>query len=545
MAHQRALSNFPLIQPGYAIMGSFSNADCQTTIFEAVLAARKTHGGAKVILQDADGTALTYDRLVLGSLVLGRKLDGLLPGGNPVGLMLPNVAGLVVTVLGLNAFGRTVSMLNYTAGFRNLASALKTGQIRQIVTSRRFIDKANLTDLVDQLRAVEVEPGRKVDLIYLEDVRAAINWRDKLVGAATAPFAARIHARHKPPLSRTGILLFTSGTEGAPKGVALTNPNIVANARQIFAHAQGHFTPADRVLNPLPMFHSFGLTAGTIMPIVSGLAVTLYPSPLHYREVAKLCGEAGTTVLFATDTFMAGYAKAAKPGDLDTIRFVVAGAERVKEATRALWSSTKAEVLEGYGATECAPVIAVNRPGAMQPGSVGRPLPSIETRLEPVEGIESGGRLLVRGPNVMAGYMTADAPGVVVPLAQGWHDTGDIVTIDDGFITIRGRAKRFAKLGGEMVSLAAVESLAASLWPDANHVVVSLPDPKKGEQLVLVTDKPDAEKMPLLGYAKTHGFPELWVPRVVLVVASIPVLGSGKTDLPATLEMVRQTRSLL
>ena len=526
-------------------MVAFSAASCQMTIFDALLQSRRIHGGGRGILNDAGGTQFNYDKLILASLILGRKLAALKPHSEPVGLMLPNIAGLVVATFGLNAFGRQIAVLNYTAGARNLAAALKLGLIGNIVTSRRFIDKANLQELLSQLETVEITPGRRVAVTYLEDVRAALNWRDKLVGAASAPFAASIHAKYKGRPDQSAVILFTSGTEGIPKGVALSNANVVANARQIFAHANGHLTRNDRVLNPLPMFHSFGLTAGTLMPILNGMTVTLYPSPLHYREIPKLVREDKTTVLLATDTFLAGYAKAAKPGDFDSIRYVVAGAERVKEATRALWAGTKADILEGYGATECAPVIAVNVPGANRPGTVGRVLPGIETRLVPVEGLTEGGRLEVKGPNVMMGYIEPATPGVIIPPASGWHDTGDIVTIEDGFITIRGRAKRFAKLGGEMVSLAAVESLASRLWPDANHVVVGLPDMKKGEQLLLVTDKPDADRSALAAFAKLNGFPELWVPRALLVVAAIPMLGSGKTDFPATLEMARQTRPML
>ncbi len=524
---------------------AFVAAGSQTTMFDALLAARGRHGGGKVILEDAEGAAMTYDALILASLVLGRKLTAMMPGKEPVALLLPNVPGLVVALMGLNAFGRTASILNYTAGARNLASALRTGLIQRIVTSRRFIDKANLQEVVDALARVEVKPGRPVEFIYLEDVRAAVNWRDKVGGVVSAKLATRVHRKYAVKPDAAAVLLFTSGTEGLPKGVALTNANIVANSNQIFACADGHFSPADTVLNPLPMFHSFGLTAATLMPLFNGMAVILYPSPLHYREIPRLIAAKMPTVLFATDTFLAGWARAAKPGDFDSLRYAVAGAERVKESTRELWAGTKAVILEGYGATECSPVIACNVPGAMKAGSVGRALPGIETRLVPVEGIHEGGRLLVRGPNVMAGYIMDDAPGVVRQPLAGWHDTGDIVTIEDGFITIRGRAKRFAKIAGEMVSMAAVESLASSVWPDANHVVVSLPDPKKGEQLILVTDKPDAEKSVLLAHAQANGFPELWVPRAILVVGSIPVLGSGKTDFTATNEMVRQTRAML
>lgn len=515
------------------------------TIFDALLKARRTHGGGKVILQDADGTAMTYNALVLASLVLGLKLDGMVAGNAPAGLLLPNVPGLVVAALGLNAYGRTIAVLNYTAGSRNLVSALKTGQIETVVTSRRFIEKANLHDVIEAISAAEVAPGKPVGIVYLEDVRASLTWVDKLAGAVGARMAGLVHQRHRAAMDATAVILFTSGTEGIPKGVALTNGNIVANCEQIFACAQGHFTPAMSVLNPLPMFHSFGLTAGTLMPILKGMPVILYPSPLHYREIPRLIAAKKPAVLFATDTFAAGYARAAKPGDFDSLRFVVAGAERVKETTRELWSHTKAVFLEGYGATECSPVIAVNVPGATRAGTVGRAVPGVETKLTPVDGIAEGGRLLVRGPNVMAGYILGHAPGVVQPPDGGWHDTGDIVSIEDGFITIKGRAKRFAKIGGEMISLAAVESLASSCWPGANHVVVALPDAKKGEQLILVTDKPDAEKPVLLDYAQKNGFPELWVPRALLVVGAIPMLGSGKTDFTATDAMVRQTRAML
>ena len=524
---------------------AFDAAAAETTIFDAVLEARAAYGGSKVILQDAEGAAMSYNDLVLASLVLGRKLVRELPGHEPIGLLLPNVPGLVVALLGLNAYGRTFAVLNYTAGSRNLASALKTGQIRRVVTSRRFIDKGNLHDVIEVLGQQEIRPGKRVEIVYLEDVRASLVLADKVRGAVSSRIAGMVHRRHRSNARAPAMILFTSGTEGLPKGVALTNANIVSNSAQIFACAEGHFTAQMTVLNPLPMFHSFGLTAGTLMPILNGMPVILYPSPLHYREIPRLIAAKKPAVLFATDTFLAGYARAAKPGDFESLRFVVAGAERVKETTRDLWADTKAVFLEGYGATECSPVIAVNVPEATRIGTVGRAVPGMETRLVPVEGIAEGGRLLVRGPNVMAGYILDDAPGIIRPPDGGWHDTGDIVDIDDGFITIKGRAKRFAKIAGEMVSMAAVESLASSIWPGANHVVVSLPDPKKGEQLILVTDKPDAERSELLAYAQANGFPELWVPRALLVVGAIPMLGSGKTDFTATNAMVRQTRAML
>lgn len=525
---------------------AFDAQRVRRSLFGALLEAAREHGSAKEMVVDADGQTLTYRRLIQASMVLGAKLASLSPQGYPAGVMLPNASGAVVTLMGLSAYGRTVAMLNFTAGHRNLASAVKTGPIRTIFTSRRFIETAKLEDVVQHLAKVDPVPGKPVRIVYLEDVRAGIGTLAKLAGAAKALVAGFVHRRHALAPDKPGVILFTSGTEGAPKGVVLSNANLVANARQILAHAGTMLTPNDIVLNPLPMFHSFGLTAATLMPLLGGMKVVLYPSPLHYKQVSKSAGQSKATVLFATDTFLQGYARAAEAGDLDSIRYVIAGAERVKEQTRAMWGKIGAVILEGYGATECSPVIACNLPDINQPGSVGPLLPGIEARLTPVDGIAEGGLLSVRGPNVMSGYLHADAPGVVRPPAGGWHDTGDIVTLDAGnVVTIRGRAKRFAKIGGEMVSLAAVEAMVATLWPDAQHVVVTLPDERKGEQLVLITDKPDADKAALLAHARTEGIPELWVPRAILVVGTIPVMGTGKVDLPAATALARQTRPLL
>lgn len=519
--------------------------DYRMTLFAALRAAARRHGASKEILTDSERQPLTYGRLILASLILGRRLKCETASGEATALLLPNVNALVVALFGLNAFGRPVGLLNFTAGVRNIQSALKTGPLPVVVTSRRFIDTAKLDDLIDAISETEWTPGRKVRILFLEDVRKSIGAREKVVGLASslAPSLATGANRRLP--DDTAVLLFTSGTEGEPKGVALTNANLVANAKQIFAHASGFLSASDTAMNPLPMFHSFGLTAGTLMPLLSGMKSVLYPSPLHYKQIPKFIKETKATLLFSTDTFLQGYARAADDGDNDSLRFVVAGAERVKDTTRQMWSRSGTEILEGYGATECSPVIACNTPALTQHGSVGHPLPGIETRLSPVEGITEGGRLHVRGPNVMAGYIFASAPGIIHPPLDGWHDTGDIVTIEDGFIHIRGRAKRFAKIGGEMVSLAAIEALASGLWPDNTHVCVSLPDPRRGESLVLVTDKPDADKATLAEHARSQGFTELWVPKAVFVTQQIPILGSGKVDYAATLQMAREARPLL
>ena len=199
------------------------------------------------------------------------------------------------------------------------------------------------------------------------------------------------------------------------------------------------------------------------------------------------------------------------------------------------------EVLEGYGVTECAPVLAANQPGDIQSGTIGKMLPGIEARLEPVDGLEEGGQLWVRGPNIMKGYISPDNPGQLIPLTEGWHDTGDVVSMnDDGHYVIRGRMKRFAKIGGEMVSLMAIENNASAVWPEKIHAAAILPDPKRGEQIVLMTEEKDAKRQDLLSWAQSHGVPEISVPKKIISVDSLPVLGTGKLDYVAITKMAKE-----
>jgi acyl-[acyl-carrier-protein]-phospholipid O-acyltransferase/long-chain-fatty-acid--[acyl-carrier-protein] ligase len=524
---------------------TFDPARARCTLFSAFLEAATEFGRERVILEDADGTTLTYKRLTLASLVLGGRLARLAGRGENVGVLLPNAAGLVVTVLGLNAFDRVAVLLNFSAGKKALTSAIRTAQLRTILTSRRFVEAGGFGELIEALAQAEYAPGATTRIVYLEDVRAGIGTLDKLFGAARAALARLLWRPDPHKADRPCVILFTSGTEGAPKGVVLTNANLVANAQQSLAHLSSALVPGQVLVNPLPMFHSFGLTAGTIVPLLGGIKCALYPSPLHYKQVPKFIEKVKGTWIVATDTFLAGYVRAAEPGQLATLRYAVAGAEKVKEPTRQMWAATGTQLLEGYGVTETAPVLACNLPEDNRDGTVGPLLPGVEARLEPVPGLSEGERLFVRGPNVMAGYIFPEKPGVIVAPAGGWHDTGDIVTIEDGYVRICGRAKRFAKLGGEMVSLGAIETLACALWSDAQHVCLSFPDPRKGEQLLLVTDKPAASKDELLAYARREGFPELWVPKAILIVPAVPVLASGKIDLQATTELARQARPAL
>jgi acyl-[acyl-carrier-protein]-phospholipid O-acyltransferase / long-chain-fatty-acid--[acyl-carrier-protein] ligase len=519
-------------------LAAFEPPAAHLSIPQALLEARDRHGGTKDIVTDQDGVALPYDRLILGAMVLGRKIcEGTAEREN-VGVLLPNVNGCAVTIFGLMFRGRVPVMLNFSAGLRNLKSACETAEIKTIITARKFIENAKLDDVV-----AELAKGRRI--VWLDDVRATIGTMDKVKGVIDAKLMARSLAK-KTKGSDPAVILFTSGSEGKPKGVVLSHTNIIANTRQIASHGRTFISPSDIVMNPLPVFHSYGFTAGFMLGMLHGMKVVLYPSPLHYREVPRLIGKTKATLLFGTDTFLVGYARAAEADDLKSVRFVITGAERVKEETRRMWDPFGTTILEGYGCTECAPVLACNTPEMSKNGTVGRFLPGINWRLDPVEGINEGGKLVVQGSNVMSGYMLASEPGKVHPPVDGWHDTGDIVIVDDdGCIAIRGRAKRFAKLGGEMVSLAAIETMVADLWPGVNHVAVSLPDPRKGEQIVLVTEQPKADRASLAAHAKAQGFPELWVPRAILILEQIPVLGSGKIDYAGTAEEASSKRALL
>ncbi|MCW4116311.1 acyl-[ACP]--phospholipid O-acyltransferase [Aurantimonas sp. MSK8Z-1] len=506
----------------YRIMSDlvFTTTPIDGTVFDHVVRAARLHGHGALAVQDPVSGDLSYGKLLAGARVLAERFYCDFAGEATLGIMLPNANGAVATLLGVLSAGKVPAMVNFSAGASAIRSSMAAAQVKTVLTSRAFVAKGKLEPLVEALAA-------DVRFVWLEDLRQAVTTLDKLRG---------LLRRDRPVLARgnddVAAILFTSGSEGLPKGVVLTHRNVLANVAQ--AAARIDFGPHDKLLNVLPLFHAFGLTAGLLLPLTSGVPTVLYPSPLHYKIVPEMIYRYNATILFGTDTFLAGYASSANPYDFRSLRYVFAGAEPVKEATRRVYMEKFGlRLLEGYGTTETAPVLALNTPMYARPGSVGKLFPGIEARLEPVAGIPEGGRLLVRGPNVMAGYLKASAPGVLERPAEGWHDTGDIVSLDaDGFVTILGRAKRFAKIGGEMVSLAVVESLAAELWPDAPSAAAALPDPKKGERIVLLTELEGATRAAFAAFARSRNAPDLAVPAEV-VIGKVPLLGSGKTDFPA------------
>ena len=514
-----------------AAIADFDVRRTRKSLMSALLQAKGRYGGKRDILVDGDERKLSYGEVLQGAYALGSALRKGTSKGEAVGVLLPTGVASVIAFFALQAYGRVPAMLNFTSGARSLLSAVRTGEMKRIVTAHKFVELGNLGSLIDEL-------SKEVEIVYLEDVREKLTLRDK-ANAAVAMFAPFLVTSKRRP-DDTAVILFTSGTEGDPKGVVLSHSQLLANVEQVRAHIELHET--DVLFNPLPTFHCFGLTVGAVLPMMIGIKTVLHPSPLQPREIAKRIRTSGSTILLATDTFLSQYARAGDQGDLNSLRLAVCGAERVRDETRQLVRKKYTiDILEGYGATEAAPVIAANQSEANKFGSVGRLMSGMEYRLEPVEGIAEGGRLFVRGPNIMKGYMFADKPGELHPPQDGWHDTGDIVSVDeDGFISIRGRLKRFAKIGGEMVSLAVVENCASALWPDHMHAAVAVSDGRKGEQIVLLSDTEDVNRDELIGWAKNHGVPELAIPRRVFHVGGIPLLGTGKVDYGGVQKLAEQ-----
>lgn len=495
------------------------------TLFGAFVDAAADYGWNRRIIEDTKQIEYSYRQVLTIALGLGKLLSRHSEEKEAMGILMPTAVPTLGIILGLNAFNRIPAMLNFTAGSDGLQSACTAAQIRTIVTSRAFVEQGKLEPKLEGLHDITI--------LYLEDLRPTMSLGDKawLMGFARwFPDAIKYPNNPKDP----AVILFTSGSEGKPKGVVLSNDAILANIAQVRSIVD--FSTDDKVLNALPIFHSFGLTAGTLLPIMGGIPLFLYPSPLHYRVIPEIAYDRSCTVLFGTSTFLGNYAKHAHPYDFYRLRYVVAGAEKLSDSVREMWfEKFGIRIFEGYGATETAPVIAVNTPMAYRSGSVGQILPGIEHKLMSVPGVEEGGILHVRGDNVMSGYLRVEHPGFLEKpsseAGEGWYDTGDIVTIDEeGFVRIAGRVKRFAKVAGEMISLESVEKLVLLASPAHLHATSSQNDESRGENIILFTTDKDLKRDILQQSARSAGYPEIAVPKKIVYVDMIPVLGTGKTD---------------
>jgi len=494
-------------------------------VFSAVAETARQQPGF-VILEDGMLQKLTYRKLMVGADVLARAMQAAVEsGGERVGVLLPNINATPVVLLALWSLGKVPALMNFSSGTPTMLACAELAGLKCIVTSRAFLTRAKI-NVADFQNA-------GIRLIQLEDVRTGITGAQKMLALLRQVFHAPASIRRPQPAGATAVIVFTSGSEGVPKGVELTHGNILANIRQMLAVTD--LTDRDRLFNCLPLFHSFGLSVGTLLPLVRGIYLFLYPSPLHYRMVPSVLYDRDCTVFLSTNTFLNGYGRKAHPYDFRSLRYLFSAAEKLQEATALAWSQKfGVRILEGYGATECAPCVSVNTPVEPRYGSVGRLLPGMEYKLEPVEGVTEGQRLLLRGPNVMKGYLNADANTKFLALG-GWYDTGDIVSVDaDGYLHILGRLKRFAKVSGEMVSLTAVEDALAGAFPQyglrCQVAVVTRPDADKGEALIAVTNEPKLTLDEIRNAIKVKGLTNLSTPREIKVVPEIPKLGTGKVN---------------
>lgn len=523
-SHQDNKKQIGQILEKIMIETSFAAKNTEKTLFQALLHAKDTYGKQSEIIEDINREPFSYERICLGAILFGRKIEKETSLGDYVGLLLPTSCGAIVSLMAISAVGRVPHPMNVSTGTSNILNICQTIQVKTVISSRLFINKANLQDLEKALQET-------VKIIYLEDIVSSLTLADKVKAKLDLLSPDRLpgmNASYQSP----AVVLSTSGSEGHPKAVVLSHHNILTNCQQVASVID--FSCADHVFNAMPIFHSLGLTGATLLPLFFGVRTFHYPNPLHYKNVPSLIYDVDATICFGTDTFLNGWAKHADPYDFYAMRYIVTGGEKVKDETHKLYANKfGVRIFEGYGATESSPVIALNTPKNNRSGTVGQFLPGIQHQITPVPGINNGGKLSIKGHNIMMGYILHTNPGVIQPVPEQWYDTGDIVNIDkDGFVSISGRVKRFAKIAGEMVSMTAVESIADKIWPEAINAVINLTDDKKGEQLLLVTTQPDATLDPLLSYSKEHDIAKIMLPKNLKIMKDLPLFATGKINYP-------------
>ncbi len=506
---------------------SFKNTYENENLFESLIRSAKKHGESTPIISDPNNPKVTYRSLIARAFILSEFLEPDLLTVNRVGILLPSTVAAATAFFALQHQGKEVVLLNFSGGLTPLMKAISISKIEFVITSSTFVDVAGIHKEISAIETV-------TKVVFLEDIKERITLKAKVKGLALSILAKYSNQTHtnNPGPEQCAVILFTSGSEGSPKGVALSHANILKNYAQ--AQVLISINKHDHVLNVLPIFHAFGLVIGLITPLLKGTPSYQYPSPLHYRKIPEICYQQNISCLLGTNTFLANYAKHASEYDFYNVKWVLSGAEKLTQSTKNLWQSRfGVRIFEGYGVTEASPVLAVNHPLYHRENTVGKLLPNIEHRLIDVDGLVEGGELAVKGPNIMLGYLNEN--GGISPtsgkLGLGWYDTGDIVEVDDdGFIAIIGRQKRFAKIGGEMVSLATIENFVQDTWPEFDHVAVALEDLQRGEQIVLLTTKVDLQKSELIEAGKKRGLAPIYFAKKVFYIDEVPYLPTGKID---------------
>lgn len=469
-----------------------------------------------VIAEEVSATGLkrtTMKELWFTVLAFSKILeDHLSKADHRVGILLPTTTYTVSAIYALLKLGKTPAMLNFSMDTATLNSCLKTGEILTVITSRLFIEKAKLESFVEANKET-------IKFLYLEDFKDQIT--------SSLKMQVFLEQNKKVSTPANDILLFTSGSEGTPKGVLLTHQNIYANIQQ--ARLMIDFTSQDKIANALPLFHSFGLIL-TFLSTLCLVPSVYIPSPLMFKAIPEIVYDRNVTIMLGTSTFLSGYGRYAEPYDFARLRYVYCGGEKLQEHVRTYWMEKFGiRIMEGYGLTETAPILAIQSP-ILYAKSKMAIVPGVKYKIEEKEGIENGGSLLIKAPNLMKGYLIS-GKGFVEQPKDEYFDTGDIVTLSDhGLIQIQDRSKRFAKIGGEMISLSVVEAHARNAIQEGDVCAVRIADKRKGERIELVTTNESVTKEQLRQHWKDFDITPLSLPHKVHFMKEIPHLGSGKVD---------------
>jgi acyl-[acyl-carrier-protein]-phospholipid O-acyltransferase/long-chain-fatty-acid--[acyl-carrier-protein] ligase len=482
------------------------------------------------IVDKTRNTEVTYSKALIASLMLSKKFKAI--SDADVGMMVPTSAGAFLTAIGLLMAGKTPVMINYSTGAAdNCEYAQQKVGFKTIITSRALCEK---------IKCREVE-----GMIYLEDIMKQITLKDKLPAALLSMMPVKIILRTIAQSHEDDnvVILFTSGSEKDPKAVQLTHRNIGSNINDV-PEVVG-ISDKDIIMSILPMFHVFGNTVDFWLPMLTGMTAVTYANPLDYKIIPKIIKEQKVTLIAGTPVFFLGYLRESEPGDFESVRLMIAGADKTPDSLREGYRKKHGiELLEGYGTTETSPVVSVNRPDMNRPGSIGPLLPSVKVKIADIatgKALPAGkeGKILVKGDLVMKGYYD-DIEETALRIEDGWYDTGDMGYMDeDGFLWHRGRLKRFVKIGGEMVSLVRTESVLQDLLPEGeNCCIVEIPDSVKGAKLlaavtVSVNDKEMINKM-------REKLPAIAIPSQFITFDDLPKMGSGKVDFRTVTDIIKK-----